>query len=237
MRRIICAAFLAALLPIVAQRSASQDVAGSAADQARNALARKLSTAEHLDKRVVEAFDSVPRQRFVPAYLADMAYEDTSLPLGDGQTLPSPSDLLRAVQALDVRSTDRVLVVGADTGYLAALFSRLAAHVFDIELVPANRAPIQQIYTSLGFSNITVAANASVRAFAASGPFDRIFVHGAAATVPPTILAQLGASGKMVVPLRDPSGFQMVVELSRADGGTALKVLGKGFYAPVQLGG
>ncbi len=236
MKRIAWAALLLALLPFVAQSSAAQDLQNSAnGGQKRSALLAELSNTENLSKRLVEAFDAVPRERFLPSYLANMAYSDSSLPLGNGQTLPSPSDLLRAVQALDVQATDDVLVVGASTGYLTALLSRLAAHVYDIELVAADRATSRQLFSSLGFSNITVANNALVDTFAARGPFDRIFIHGATEQVPPTVISQLSQSGKLVVPLRDPTGFQMVVEYAREGGSTTISALGKGFYSPIQL--
>lgn len=236
MKRIVWAALLIALLPFVAQRSATQDLQNTNhSNQKRSALIARLSTTEKLSRRTAEAFDAVPRERFLPSYLENMAYEDSSLPLGKGQTLPSPSDLLRAVQALDVQPADTVLVIGASTGYLAALLSRLASSVYDVELVENDRANSRQLFSTLGFSNITVSNSALVDIFSSRGPFDRIFIHGATTEVPQTVFAQLSPTGRMIVPLRDPTGFQMVVELSRSGGNMTMAALGKGFYSPIQL--
>lgn len=237
MKRIVWALLLVALLPLVAQESATQELQNtSSADQQRSALLAKIASKVSISKQVAEAFDAVPRERFLPSYLANMAYEDTSLPLGNGQTLPSPSELLAAVQALDVRPNDSVLVVGASTGYLAALLSRLASHVYDIELVTGDRSVSRRIFASLGFANISVSNGSAADAFATAAPFNRVFIHGAAADVPQSIFSQLAPNGKMIVPLRDPTGFQMVVELSRSDGGLAIRTLGKGFFSPIQIG-
>jgi len=237
MKWILWAVLPAALLLTVAQVSAPQDLQNAnGSNQKRNALLAKITSTQTLSKRTADAFTAVPRERFLPGYLENMAYDDSSLPLGSGQTLPSPSDLLRAIQALDVASNDRVLVVGANTGYASAILSRLAAKVYDVELVQGDRAGLRQLFSSLGYDNITVSSGSNSDSFAAIAPFDRIFVHGAAAEVPQSVFSQLGNNGKMIVPLRDPTSFQMVVELSRAGGNTSLRALGKGFYSPIQIG-
>lgn len=237
MKRIVWALLVVALLPLVAQRSMSQDLQSSSnPTQQRAALLAKIAANQELSKRVADAFDAVPRERFLPSYLSNMAYDDTSLPLGNGQTLPSPSDLLRALQSLDVKASDSVLVVGANTGYVAALLSRLASHVYDIEQVASDRTPIRQLFASLGITNISVAAGAASDSFASTGPFARIFINGATNDVPSTIINQLSSAGTIVVPLRDPTGFQMVVLLEQTGNGLALRPLGKGFYSPIQIG-
>lgn len=229
---------LAVLIPLVAQHSFSQSVGGTGdGRQKRSALVARLVARDHIGKRLQRAFKAVPRERFLPSYLSKMAYEDTSIPLGKGQTLPSPSELLEAVKALGVGEKDSVLVVGADTAYIAALLSRLAAHVFVVDLDPGERQAAIKLYSSLGFTNITVARGSSIGAFASSAPFPRIFVHGAMRTVPPTLLGQLAATGKMVVPLRVPSGLEMVVELEKSKGSTIIHSIGTGFYSPISLSG
>jgi len=234
MIRTICLFLLLAAAPLVAQ-----DTSGSASPipiaQQRTDLASALLNQGSVDSRTSAAFAIVPREQFLPVYLRSIAYQDTALPLGAGLALASPSDIGRAISGLVLKPTDRVLIYGSATGYAAALVSRLASNVEDVELDSAQRTENQRLFTALGYSNIAVAGPALPSGPAGRGSYDAILINGAVASVPATITRLLAATGRLVAPIRDANGLQIMVELSIESGGAiALRSLGKAFFVPIQ---
>jgi len=236
---------LVALLPLYAQTSVPSgptfgfpnlSSADSLADR-RRALVDRLASTFNIGQRLGDALASIPRERFLPDYLRNLAYEDSSLPLGSGQALPSPSDLVRIAQALALGPTDTLLLYGRDTGYTAALFSRLVATVSVIDLDPRESTRDAQIYASLGITNITTSTSTSESAFARIAPFTKILVHGAVAVIPPPLLAQLAPGGRLVAPLADPSGFQMLVMVQTTSPAPTIQSIGKCFFPEIAVGG
>jgi protein-L-isoaspartate(D-aspartate) O-methyltransferase len=237
MIRTSCLLLLLAAAPLFAQ-DASGSVTSVPIAQQRTDLASALLEQGSIDSRTSGAFAVVPREQFLPAYLRSLAYQDTALPLGAGLSLASPSDIGRAISGLALRQTDKVLVYGSATGYAAALVSRLASAVEDVELDRAQRTANQRLFTSLGYANIAVAGPALPSGPAASGAYDAILINGAVVSVPATMTRLLAASGRLVAPVRDASGLQLMVELSIGTGGTiALRSLGRAFFVPIETSG
>lgn len=206
--------------------------------QQRLAMVARLRAERGIGSRIADAFAAVPRERFVPQYLRQLAYDDSSLPMGGGIPLPSPSDLALALVALDVGATDDVLVIGAADGYAAALVSRIAARVEAVELDAADGRSDRAALAALGYSNITLAGPLPASSLASRGPFDRILVNGAVSTIPATFLALLAPVGRIVASLSDPSGVQMMVALQKQrDGSFSLRAIGRAFFPPIQLAG
>ncbi len=236
---------LVALLPLDAQSSTppgptfgfpTLSGADTLADR-RRALVDRLAATFSISQRLGDALASIPRERFVPDYLRNLAYEDSSLPLGGGQAVPSPSDLVRIAQALALGPADSLLLYGRDTGYAAALFSRLVATVSVIDLDPRESTRNAQIYASLGITNITTSASTAESAFAKNAPFTKILVHGAVAEIPPPLLGQLAPGGRLIAPLADPSGFQMLVMVQNTKPALTIQSVGKCFFPEIRVGG
>src|SRR4051812_9951401 len=148
-----------------------------------------------LDPRVLEAVASVPRERFVPRALRGRAWEDGALPIAAGQTISQPSLVAFMVALLGVGPTDRVLDVGTGSGYHAAVLSRLAAHVYSVELHPELAAGARAALTSIDAENVTVRTGDGTRGWPDAAPFDAINVAAASEGDLPAALVEQLADG------------------------------------------
>jgi protein-L-isoaspartate(D-aspartate) O-methyltransferase len=145
----------------------------------------------------------VPRERFVPERVRDLAYEDTPLHLGHGQTISAPSMVAIMCDVLDVRDGDRVLDVGTGWGYHAAILSVLAGSgkVYSIERIPELAERAQNILKELGFNNVEVLIGDGSDGVPEFAPYDRINVAAAAPKIPDGLVDELADGGKMAVPV------------------------------------
>jgi protein-L-isoaspartate(D-aspartate) O-methyltransferase len=163
------------------------------------------------DPRIIEAMLEIPRERFVPAARANLAYLDDDLPVTEGKgaarCLIEPMILARLVQALDVSETDSVLDVGGATGYSTALLARLARHVVMLDDDPTLVSAARRNLSELGIANIEVETGPLKDGAAARGPFDAILLNGSVEVVPDGLLGQLREGGRLAaVVLRSPPG-------------------------------
>jgi protein-L-isoaspartate(D-aspartate) O-methyltransferase len=174
-----------------------------------------------MSKAVMRALDEVPREYFVPADYAAIAYADHALPIACGQTISQPYVVAYMTEQLDVRSQHRVLEIGTGSGYQAAVLSRLAREVLSIEryrtLAEAARARIE----TLGFHNIEIIVGDGTADVADRGPFDRIMVTAATEQIPATLIGALAEDGSMVLPLGPPAGTQHLVKLTKKPDGVS----------------
>ena len=159
----------------------------------RAMVASQLRTNAVSDNRVIAAMAEVPRERFVPADRAAIAYADIQVPLCAGRTLNPPMALGRMLTELQIRSTDRALVIGAATGYSAAVLARLAASVVALE---EDEALVAQADFSSGARFVR---GPLVEGWPDDAPYDAILIDGAVETVPQAIVAQLADGGRLAV--------------------------------------
>jgi protein-L-isoaspartate(D-aspartate) O-methyltransferase len=171
------------------------------------------------DERVLRAMDSVPRHEFVPEPLRVDAYADMPLPIGGGQTISQPYIVAAMLEALQVVESDRVLEIGAGSGYMTALLGKLAAEVFAIEryAVLADRA--RAILEMLDYRNLHVIVGDGSIGYPAAASYDRIVASAAAPVIPPALIEQLAEGGRMVIPVGPPHTQQL--QLVRKIGGEA----------------
>jgi protein-L-isoaspartate(D-aspartate) O-methyltransferase len=161
------------------------------------------------DPRVLDAMLRVPRHLFVPeAYRAE-AYEDHPLPIPDGQTISQPYVVALMLESLQLKPTDKVLEVGAGSGYVTALLAELVTQVFSIERHPVLADGARNVLEALGYAKVQVFTGDGTLGLPASAPFDAILVSAAAPDPPATLLAQLKDGGRMIIPVGSADSQQL----------------------------
>ena len=168
------------------------------------------------DPRLWAAMRAVPRERFVPEDVRSLAYEDRPLPVEAGQTISQPYIVARMIEAGAISPEDRVLEVGAGSGYAAAVMSRLAAHVFAVERLAELAALAEGRMKALGYDNVSIGLGDGTAGWAEKAPFDAILVAAGGPGVPPPLREQLAIGGRLVMPVGD-GGEQQLVRLIRKD--------------------
>jgi protein-L-isoaspartate(D-aspartate) O-methyltransferase len=163
---------------------------------------RQLSGRGIDDERVLAAMAEVPREEFVPPDLRGRAYRDGALRIGKGQTISQPWIVACMAQVLELKGGERVLEVGAGSGYAAAVLSRLCAEVVTIERHDSLAAEARARLAELGYDNVEVRRGDGAAGAADRAPFDAISVTATAAGGPPEpLLAQLAPGGTLVLPV------------------------------------
>jgi protein-L-isoaspartate(D-aspartate) O-methyltransferase len=207
-------------------------VAGS--DERRDAMVREQLEGRGITAaRVLDAFASVPRDRFVTAPDQAAAYEDHPLPIGSGQTISQPYIVALMAEALALKPTDHVLEVGAGSGYAAAILSRLAADVVAVERVPGLATAAAARLADLGYRNVRVVAGDGSTGVADAAPFDAICVSASAPRVPRALVAQLAPGGRLVVPVGSPDEQQLVRVVLDQSGRARAQRLGAVRFVPL----
>ncbi len=162
------------------------------------------------DERVLEAMLRVPRHEFLPPEQRAAAYTDQPLPIGGGQTISQPYMVAAMAEALQLSGPEKVLEVGAGSGYQAAVLSMLAREIHTVEIHPRHAAEAAERLSRLHFSNVRVHEGDGSRGFAPEAPYDAILVTAAAPEVPPLLLEQLREGGRLVVPVGDEREQQLL---------------------------
>lgn len=167
-------------------------------EQARfNMIEQQVRPARVLDAEVLDLLDTIRREEFVPTALRHLAFAGTEIPLCHGAHMFSPELEARALQALAMRKHERVLEIGAGSGYMAALLGAHADHVWSFEIEPelANLARANLQRTWVG--NVEVITGDGLQGLLSYAPFDAIMISGAVAEVPQALLGQLKPGGRL----------------------------------------
>lgn len=166
----------------------------------RNMIEQQIRPWDVLEPDVLALLERLPRHRFVPADDAALAYVDTSLPLPGGHQMLSPKIEARIVQELDLEPMDKVLLIGAGSGYLAALMGLRAYAVTAVELDPTIAALAQENLLHAGISNVVVLEGDGLSTDPrwSEREFDAIVLSGAVRSVPAHLLAQLKPGGRLL---------------------------------------
>ncbi|HEV8150932.1 MAG TPA: protein-L-isoaspartate(D-aspartate) O-methyltransferase, partial [Gemmatimonadales bacterium] len=167
------------------------------------------------DLGVLHAIGTVPRHRFVPESMRHRAYEDVPLPIGAGQTISQPYVHARMLELLRLKGTDRVLEVGAGSGYQTALLAALASTVLAVERVPELALAARGALEAAGVNNATVVVGDGTLGWRAYSPFDAIVVSAASPAIPKPLIEQLADRGRLVIPLGNQE-FQVLTLLEKS---------------------
>lgn len=169
------------------------------------------------DPRVLDAMRRVPRERFVPPDLAAHAYADGPLPIEAGQTVSQPYIVALMIEAAALGPDDRVLEIGAGSGYAAAVMGLIARRVEAIERHAVLARGAGRRLAELGYGNVTVRAGDGTLGLPEAAPFDAILAAAGGPRVPDTLRAQLRVGGRLVMPVGSRGGDQRLVRVLRRD--------------------
>jgi len=153
------------------------------------------------DLAVLRAFEQTPRHQFVPTGLRHRAYEDSALPIGNGQTISQPSIHARYLELLALTGRERVLEVGTGSGYQTVLLGHLVEQVFTIERIPALYQLAREAIQRSGVANVSMLLGDGTLGWREYAPYDAILVSAGAPSVPEPLLAQIAEGGRMLVPV------------------------------------
>ena len=182
----------------------------------RNMVAYQLRGRGISDRRVLDAFESIPRHLFVPEEVRRQAYEDRPHRIGHRQTISQPYIVAYMTEALKLTGTERVLEVGSGSGYQAAILSRLAREVHTLELIPALAESAEKILDELEITNVFVHVSDGSQGWDEAAPYDAITVAAGGPRVPRSLLNQLAEGGRMILPVGGPGA--QYLELWRREG-------------------
>jgi protein-L-isoaspartate(D-aspartate) O-methyltransferase len=187
------------------------------ADSRHRMVERQLAGRDVNDPRVLEAMREVPREAFVPEEMAEFAYEDSALPIEAGQTISQPYIVGLMIQAAEIRTGDRVLEIGAGSGYAAAVMSRIAGQVYAIErhdeLTRRAAARIER----LGYGNIELRTGDGTHGWSEAAPFDAILAAAGGPSIPQGLKDQLDIGGRLIMPVGETMTDQRLVKVVRTD--------------------
>jgi protein-L-isoaspartate(D-aspartate) O-methyltransferase len=169
------------------------------------------------DERVLAAFAKVPREAFVPDDLAEAAYDDHPLPIGESQTISQPYVVALMAEAARIGPDARVLEVGAGSGYAAAILAELAKEVVTIERHTSLATKAQEALQRLGYSNVVVIEGDGSLGWPARAPYNAIVVAAGAPAPPESLKDQLADGGRLVIPVSVNSHQDLKVITRRGD--------------------
>lgn len=189
------------------------------ADLRERMVRRQIESRGIADPLILDAFREVPREAFVDEAHKQWAYDDHPLPIEAGQTISQPYIVALMIEAAEISPGDKVLEVGAGSGYAAAVMSRIADEVVGIErqhdLVEVARERLRR----LGYANVRILEGDGTRGCREEAPFDAILAAASGSHVPPSLVDQLASGGRLVMPIGDPAWVQKLVKVTKRDDG------------------
>ena len=188
-------------------------MSGGATARARM-VERQIARRGVSDRRVLDAFREVPREDFVPEGLREFTYRDGPLPIGEGQTISQPWIVASMIDAAEIGPDDRVLEVGAGSGYAAAVMSRIARKVHAIDRHDELAELARERMARLGYDNVVIRTGDGTRGWPENAPFDAIIVAAGGPEVPAPLRGQLAIGGRLVIPVGD-ADQQLLTRVTR----------------------
>jgi len=156
------------------------------------------------DKKILEAFKKIPREKFIKKEQGEEAYGDYPLPIGGGQTISQPTTVMLMTQALELKPGDKVLEVGTGSGYQAAIISRIigkSGKLVSTEIVPELAESARQNIEKIGLKNVEIVHHDGSKGYINESPYDKIIVTAACPRIPKPLVSQLRENGIIVAPV------------------------------------
>ena len=205
-------------------------------DSARRRLVEDLRKQGETDERVLQAIGRIPRHEFVSEGMRWRAYENTALPIGQGQTISQPLIVGIMTQLLMEAKPKRVLEIGTGCGYQAAVLAELAGNVFSVERIRVLSLQARETLKRLGYGNVVCQYGDGTGGWPGHAPYDGIIVTAGSAQFPQALISQLRPGGRLVMPLGGTGGQKLIVADKQADGRVQQRELQAVAFVPL-LGG
>lgn len=184
------------------------------------------------DQRVMKAMERVPREEFLPEEIRERAYEDSPHSIGAGQTISQPFIVAMMVSALEIRQGNKILEIGAGSGYQAAVIAEIASEVISIERIETLTISARAKLGSLGYTNVRIESAGDYLGWADDAPYDGIIVAAAAPRLPHELLDQLTVGGRLVIPVGDLHS-QELMKITKSAESFGIKTLGTCRFVPL----
>jgi protein-L-isoaspartate(D-aspartate) O-methyltransferase len=188
---------------------------GDFEEQREQMVATQIAVRGIRDPWVLHAMRTVPRERFIPAWLQDSAYKDGPLAIGDGQTISQPYVVALMTEAVQPKPTNRALEIGTGSGYAAAVLATIVSDVYTVERLGSLAEGARRHLTSLGYRNVHVRQGDGSLGWPEHAPYDAIIVTASGPFVPPALLEQLAIGGRLVMPVGLATRSQCLVRVIR----------------------
>ena len=185
------------------------------------------------DERVLSAMNAVPRHLFVPSALQSQAYRDNALPLSVGQTVSQPFIVARMTELLELAGRERVLEIGAGSGYQTAVLATLARKVYAIERIASIATAAKERLVRLGFRNVSYRVGDGTLGWPVYAPFDAILVAAGGPEIPEPLVDQLVIGGRVVIPIGHEERSQVLVRVTKKEDGFSTENCGPCAFVPL----
>ena len=180
-------------------------------------VSRQIENRGIYDSALLSAMRDVPREAFVAEKYEDLAYDDGPLPILENQTISQPYVVALMIEALKLKSSDRVLEIGTGSGYAAAVLGKIAAEVYTVERIEALVRFARKNMAALGYENVHVCQGDGTLGWPAKAPYQGIIVSAGGPLVPPALKAQLTIGGHLVIPIGKEQRAQQLVRVTRLE--------------------
>jgi protein-L-isoaspartate(D-aspartate) O-methyltransferase len=169
------------------------------------------------DKRLLEVMEKIPRHLFVPDNIKEYAYDDSALPIGEGQTISQPYMVTIMTELLELKGTEKVLEVGTGSGYQAAILSSLCKKVISVERIKPLADKSAKLLAELGYNNVEVVVGDGTEGYEPESPYDGIIVTAACPDIPDPLIRQLKEGGRLILPVGER--YSQTLIIVRKEGG------------------
>jgi len=189
------------------------------ADKERNRMVDEQIVSRGVqDERVLAVMRKIPRHEFLPEAIRGMAYADNALPLGEGQTMSQPYMVALMTELLGLKGPERVLEIGTGSGYQAAVLAELCEKVYTIERVRLLAYMARSTLDRLGYKSVAIKEYDGTYGWKEMAPFDAIIVTAGSPDIPAPLVEQLKVGGRMVIPVGDRYGQELITVVKTAEG-------------------
>jgi protein-L-isoaspartate(D-aspartate) O-methyltransferase len=185
------------------------------------------------DERVLDVMSHLPRHLFVPEALQSQAYKDNAVPIAGGQTISQPYIVARMTELLELTGDEKVLEIGAGTGYQTAVLASLTRKVFAIERLRNHADEAGRRLKSLGFYNVTLKAGDGTTGWEAYMPYDVILVAAGGPAIPAPLVKQLKTGGRLVIPVGAEPRSQRLIRVTKTAASHKTEDLGPCAFVPL----
>ncbi len=207
---------------------------GMTSQRTRDRLVERLRAEGIQNERVLEVIRTTPRHMFIDEALAHRAYEDTALPIGQGQTISQPYIVARMTEIMiEAGIPDKVLEVGTGSGYQSAVLARLVPKVYTVERINGLLMKARECHRALRLTNIYAKHSDGSWGWPEKSPYPAIMVTAAPEHVPESLLEQLSVGGRMVIPVGTISGAQTLKLITRTASGYEQRTLNAVRFVPL----